>query len=437
MNGKRMKKKADYTEKFNSFREKTLYKKLTPAEQAYIKHISYQHQFTYQEFRQVVEASRDLTMWGEGSISEWWQESEKEKNRLNQKPKKERLAGLQNHLQQLRQRKKSYAGKEIFRPLQRVAKIVTAEKQDKNIVGMCPVASEKTVCCNLRTIDVVENCTFGCSYCTIQTFYGKDIIIQDQVKEKLDAIEIDPHRFYHFGTGQSSDSLVWGNRNNILSAHCEFARAHPNILMEFKTKSDNISFFLKNNLPANIVCSWSLNTPTVIENEEHFTASLESRINAARQLAGRGIKVAFHFHPMVWYDGWDTDYPRIAGSLMDLFTPAEVLFISFGSVTLIKPVIQKIRDLGNPTKTLQMPFVSDPHNKLTYPDEIKIDMFTRIYQAFEAWHNHTFFYLCMEKAEIWKASFGYVYESNEQFESVFGRQVMRKVHVKDLPSIPA
>ena len=128
--------------------------------------------------------------------------------------------------------------------------------------------------------------------------------IQDQVKEKLDAIEIDPHRFYHFGTGQSSDSLVWGNRNNILSAHCEFARAHPNILMEFKTKSDNISFFLKNNLPANIVCSWSLNTPTVIENEEHFTASLESRINAARQLAERGIKVAFHFHPMVWYDGW-------------------------------------------------------------------------------------------------------------------------------------
>jgi len=431
-----MKKRIDYTEKFNTFREKTLFKRLSPEERVYIKDISYRHQFTYQEFRQVVEASRDLTMWREGSISEWWQENEKEKNRLNKKPKKDILSQLQDHLQKLRYQKKSYSGKEIFRPLKRVSKIVTAQKQDKNIVGMCPVASEKTVCCNLRTIDVVENCTFGCSYCTIQTFYGKDIIIQDQVKEKLDAIEIDPQRFYHFGTGQSSDSMVWGNRNNILSAHCEFARIHPNILMEFKTKSDNISFFLTGPLPANIVCSWSLNTPTVIANEEHFTADLDSRIGAARRLADRGIKVAFHFHPMVWYEGWDTDYTQIAGRLIDLFTPAEVLFVSFGSVTLIKPVIQKIRDLGNPTKTLQMPLAGDPHGKLTYPDEIKIDMFTRLYRAFEAWHDDTFFYLCMEKEEIWKASFGYVYDTNEHFESVFGRQTMKKIQARDVPSTP-
>ena len=77
---------------------------------------------------------------------------------------------------------------------------------------------------------------------------------------KLKKIELDPRRFYHFGTGQSSDSLVWGNKNGILDDLCTFARANPNVLLEFKTKSANIAYFLDHEIPENIVCSWSLNT---------------------------------------------------------------------------------------------------------------------------------------------------------------------------------
>jgi spore photoproduct lyase len=186
---------------------------------------------------------------------------------------------------------------------------------------------------------------------------------------------------------------------------------------------------LDNKYPENIVCSWSLNTSVIIKNEEHFTATLDERIDSARVLADKGIKIAFHFHPLVWYAGWDKDYLEIARQLQDRFMPDEVLFISFGSVTLIKPVVQKIRDLGNPTKTLQMELVKDPHGKLTYPDRIKINMFSSIYKAFKDWQDKMFFYLCMEKESIWKKSFGYVYESNDEFEREFGNQTMKKIHV--------
>ncbi|NIV72697.1 MAG: hypothetical protein GWN44_08470, partial [Calditrichae bacterium] len=74
-------------------------------------------------------------------------------------------------------------------------------------------------------------------------------------------------------------------------------------MLEFKTKSNNIRYFLENETPNNIVCSWSLNTSVIIENEEHFTASLEQRLQAARTIADYGIKVAFHFHPLVYYQG--------------------------------------------------------------------------------------------------------------------------------------
>jgi spore photoproduct lyase len=422
-----MKNKSDYSVKFDSFRDKTLFIKLDDVQQQFIRDISFKLRLTYQEFRQVVEACRDLRMWGEEDLQTWWirQDFKPEKNTPHQK--KKMIQQLHSHMNQLRSRQKEYADPAYFKLKNREPNVISSENENKKIVGMCPVASDRTVCCNLHTIDAVKNCLYGCSYCTIQTFYGRDILVQKDIKKKLDKIKIEPDRFYHFGTGQSSDSLAWGNRNGILDAHINFAAENPNILVEFKTKSPNIKYFLENNIPQNIVCSWSLNTPIIIDTEEHFTAPLDQRIEAARAVTNVGVKTAFHFHPLVWYAGWEEDYFDIVRHIMAQFKPEEVLFISFGSVTLIKPVVQKIRDLGNPTKTLQMEFISDPHGKLTYPDDIKIKMFRHMHHAFELWRDKVFFYLCMEKADIWKESFGYVYENNEEFERDFGQKTMPKL----------
>ena len=424
-----MKRTSDYKTKFGSFKNKTLFEKLSADQRQFIEELAYNYKFTFQEFRQIAEASRDLTMWGEEDIISWWKRYNYDSQTGILQNKKTALKHLKSFLNQLKQQEKVYPDKINFNPAMRESRIITAEENDKKIYGMCPVASDKTVCCNLHTIDAVENCVFGCSYCTIQTFYEKDIHIQKNIREKLNAIPIETSRFYHFGTGQSSDSLVWGNRDGILDAHLEFAAAHPNILMEFKTKSNNISYFLENPIPDNIVCSWSLNTDIIIKNEEHFTASLSDRISAARECADAGIKVAFHFHPLIWYKGWFSEYPKIASKLIDNFEPIEVLFVSFGSITLIKPVIKKIRNLGNPTKTLQMEFVTDPHGKMTYPDHIKIKMFKRVYEAFTPWKDEIFFYLCMEKTGIWEESLGYVYDNNDQFEEDFGKRTMSKIQI--------
>ena len=90
-----MKKKITYTEKFKTFLGKTLYENLSPDERQYIKHISYALQFTFQEFRQVVEASRDLSMWGEEELKIWWQNQKKNVNNQSPRSKKKLLRQLQ------------------------------------------------------------------------------------------------------------------------------------------------------------------------------------------------------------------------------------------------------------------------------------------------------------------------------------------------------
>ena len=78
-----------------------------------------------------------------------------------------------------------------------------------------------------------------------------------------------------------------------------------------KTKSNNIKYLLEHKVPKNIICTQSLNTQTIIDNEEHLTASLTKRINAARRVADKGVKVGFHFHPIVEYKGYLDEYQKI------------------------------------------------------------------------------------------------------------------------------
>ncbi len=368
-------------------KNQTLYQYLDPEDKKFIDDISSLHHFTFQQFRFLCEAGVDLAMWQEKSFKALWEEA------CNFNDFRDAYNKIKSGL-------KKYSKESFQFPLKKNINVV-CDNSKKIFLGRCPAASEKTVCCNLHTLDVVEGCAFNCSYCSIDTFYGKNIVFNTD----LSNIRLDKNKFYHIGTGQSSDALYWGNKNGLLDNLCAFADANPNILLELKTKSDNIFYFLQNKIPKNIVCSWTLNTPVIVENEEHFTPSLEARINAARQAADQKIKVGFHFHPMVYYDNWENDYLSIAEDLQNKFNSDEIAFISFGSVTFIKPAIKNLRKKKIKSKMLQMEMIKDPHGRSTYPDDIKIMMFRKIYSAFKLWHDKILFYLCMEKKEIWDKVF--------------------------------
>ena len=304
---------------------------------------------------------------------------------------------------------------------------VELNDQNNEVFGMCPVASEKTVCCNLMTIDAVQGCSVGCSYCSIQTFYsdGK-ISIDKNLAEKLDNIPLDPNKKYHIGSGQSSDSLAIGNREGVLDAQLDFARNNSNIILEFKTKSNNISHLLKTDIPKNVFVSWSLNPQIFIDNEEHGTASLQERLNSAKKLSDKGVLVGFHFHPIVYYEGYEGDYKSIVKKVMSMFHPSQVAMISLGTLTFIKPAINKLRSTGLKSKVLQIP-MEDAVGKSSYTKEVKKEIFSNVYDEFRSWHKDLFFYLCMEESSIWEMVFGDYYKSNTDFETALFESVSLKM----------
>jgi spore photoproduct lyase len=324
-----------------------------------------------------------------------------------------RLDMFEKKYEQLQSKQKSYEGN--FGVKAQKISIQTRQKE-KIGFGLCPVASPKTRCCNLLTLDVVESCGFDCSYCSIQSFYNENkVTFNTNLKENLRNLSIDPNEIYHIGTGQSSDSLMWGDKYENLSILNEFAKNNPNVILELKTKSDNIAFFLHNDIAKNIIVTWSLNPNTIIDNEEHLSASLEKRLDAAKKLHDKKILVGFHFHPMVYYKGYYDDYTKICEKLLAEFDPAYVAMVSLGTLTFIKPVIKKIRQRDFHSKILQMP-LKDASGKLSYPKEIKMQMFQCVYRALKPWHEKVYFYLCMEDHSYWKEVFAKEYPTNETFE---------------------
>ncbi|MDA9101066.1 hypothetical protein N9K06_00170 [Omnitrophica bacterium] len=411
----------------------TFYPYLAEEDRLLLENLDKQYSLTYQEFRKIAEAARDLELWQDETFAALIGDmtvvsslkTENHRHVSYPQDKDVFLKKFFDRFYEIRNAAKIYPSEDVLAgPKESHSLRIVRKDTEKKIYGDCPVASEETVCCNLKTIDAVENCAFGCSYCTIQTFYGPEAVLDAKLKQKLEAIEIHPGQFYHFGTGQSSDSLIWGNRHGLLDDLCGFAAKHPNVLLEFKTKSDHTAYFEQNRIPKNVVCSWSLNTEPVICHEEAGTASLQRRLEAARKVADHGVKVAFHFHPMVYYEGWQADYEDLGRAVQAQFDPKEVLFISFGSVTFIKPVMQQIRRRQQPTRILQMELVPAPKGKFSYPEDLKIRQFQTMYNVFKPWQGRVYMYLCMEPARIWDSVFGWHYPTNEEFESDFGLKTL-------------
>lgn len=408
-----------YPEKLERMERDTLLPRLEPGVRDFLRRRAAIYRFTYQELRQVAQAARDLEMWGEEPLIAWWRRTESKIDGAAERSRKKRLLNeLRLRLRELAAAEKLYRSRGPVEPPTRRVRL-EERSSSRQIFGLCPAYSERTVCCGLHTLDAVRGCAFSCSYCTIQTFYPQIAELELDLAEKLAKIELDPTRRYHIGTGQASDSLIWGNRGGQLDALLAFAAAHPNVLLELKTKSDHIAPLRERDVPRSVVCSWTLNSDTVIAHEERGTAPLHLRLRAARTASDARIPVAFHFHPMLFYRGWEHDYRRVVAQVLEMFTPQEVSFVSMGSVTMIKPVVREIRKRGGRTKILQMEMVADPHGKLTYPDAIKIRLFQTLFSSFSAWHESVFFYLCMETDSIWRQVLGHSYLTNDDFERAF------------------
>ena len=383
--------------------------------------------FTEMQKTEIVKEEADLVQWDEESYVKRTDLSQF-LSRRDGRGGDEYMKAMRAYMSSLRTTETDYSS--FFPP--RIIRPKTKEViLDQKIVLSrcpCPVDGEKTRCCRLRTLDAIMQCGFGCSYCSVQAFYNENQIrIVSNLEKKLDELEID-EGVWHIGTGQASDSLLYGDDYSTLSALAAFARKHPKIVIELKSKAYRSDVFEKK-WPDNMVFTWSLNAPTIIGKEEHCTAPLEKRIECARIARDNGSRVGFHVHPMFYFKGWEEEYEKVVSSITSVFAPDDIVMISMGTLTFTKAVIQHLRECGRKSRVLEME-LEKTAGKYSYPLEKKEKMFSTLYSYFpQSFRNNVFFYLCMEDPTLWMKVLGREYSCDREFESDMRRAYYKKLGI--------
>ena len=171
-------------------------------------------------------------------------------------------------------------------------------------------------------------------------------------------------------------------------------------MYELKTKSDNVELLTSVPGARNIIISWSLNPQKIVETVEHFTAPLARRLEAAQRCTACGYRVAFHFDPIIYYQGWEADYKTLVDMTFHAIDEENVAWISMGTLRMT-PRLKKIIENRFPDNTiLDEEFFAGHDGKLRYPKETRRSIYKNMTSWIRKRCKNVRIYLCMEEKSM-------------------------------------
>ena len=274
-------------------------------------------------------------------------------------------------------------------------------------IKACPGFSNDLVCCNYFTLDLIENCPFECTYCILQAFLNKPVItVHANLDEMLEQVwqrtAEQPNTLFRVGTGEHSDSLALDHILGIKAHVIRFFAKLPNALLELKTKSSNVDHLLDLPHGGKTVISWSVNPEAIVEQEEHKTARLKERLEAAGKASAAGYKVAFHFDPMIHYPDWEKGYQDLVDQILDAVPPDRIAWISLGTLRYISSLKSVVDDRFPNSRVFLGEFVPGEDGKMRYLKKIRQRLFRNVQLRIEKLAPQIPTYLCMENSSVWK-----------------------------------
>lgn len=204
----------------------------------------------------------------------------------------------------------------------------------------CPAGSSEFACCGYLVLVLASNCPMDCSYCFLQDYLADNPGFQvyanyaDAFDELERATRRAAGRALRVGTGELADSLAFDRMTGISRDLVEFCAARESLLLELKTKTDEIDNLLTVDSRGRTLVSWTLSPPRVFSSSEKRTAAPAARLVAARRVLEAGYRVGFHLDPVIAYPGAEDDYLALLDDLFDAVAPARIAFISLGGLRM-------------------------------------------------------------------------------------------------------
>lgn len=299
------------------------------------------------------------------------------------------------------------------------------------VVKDCPGTQESYLCCGYKVINQTLNCPMECTYCILQYYLNQPATVIytdfDRIFYQVDSLLKGAEgKIIRIGTGELGDSLALLGSLVFAQEAIKFFSSRENVFFELKTKTGNVKPLLGIPHAANIVISWSLNSDTVIAEEEKRTSSLHSRIYSARKVMEDGYLVGFHFDPIILHKGWEENYRRVVRLIYENIPSDRIAWISLGSLRFPPATKEKIARRHPETRIIFQEMIRGLDGKLRYPRPLRVKMYSLIFEELKKVDNPPFIYFCMESQSVWKDVMGFTPGNNKDFEYIFARSLFER-----------
>jgi spore photoproduct lyase len=275
----------------------------------------------------------------------------------------------------------------------------------------CP-ATRHYRCCGYQIIHIGENCPMDCSYCILRAYFRDRTLTAFANTEAMFAelgrvFGRDPSRLFRVGTGQFADALalepITGHTRELLG----FLANHPNVVLELKSKTADLTWMEADPDPKTVLPSWSLNAPVIVAAQERDTASLEARLSAAKACVGAGFRVCLHFDPICWFEGWEREYAATVDMIFDYLAPDDIAYISLGSFRCLPELPGRLMAEGRELPRYMLgEFTIGPDGKTRLLRPLRVRQLRFMARRLAGHGFSQGLYCCMESDEVWRAALG-------------------------------
>ncbi|MDP2643665.1 MAG: DNA photolyase [Desulfobacterales bacterium] len=295
-------------------------------------------------------------------------------------------------------------------PVQEGKTVLYLTRNKGPFIRKCP-GTRHYRCCDYKILHVGTFCSMDCAYCILQTYFHPPVLQYFVNKKDLQNeinVLFSENKIQRIGTGEFTDSLIWEKLIDLSGFLVPAFAGQDTAVLELKTKTTHIDGLEKLVHNRKTIIAWSLNTPEIIATEERGTTSLAERLQAAAKCASWGYPLAFHFDPLILYDGCENEYRQVVEQLFTQVSGDQIAWISLGTFRFIpglKPIVQR---RFPKSKIVYGEFVTGLDNKMRYFKPLRIRLYQMMASWIKAFAPDVLIYFCMEDDEVWERALGFV-----------------------------
>ncbi|TDT71784.1 spore photoproduct lyase [Hypnocyclicus thermotrophus] len=249
-----------------------------------------------------------------------------------------------------------------------------------------------------------NNCPFNCLYCYLRDYFNHGaFVFYVNITDMFYELDNFKKKNIMISCGIMNDSLVMDNLTNITSDLIKYFSKRKDLILEIRTKSNNINNLLKYPAKENILISFTFSPDTIIDKYELKTNNLKERVEAAKKLQSHGYNIGLRFDPIINIKNRTNEYTKMIDYIFNNLNTTRIKDIGIGTLRYKKGLRQKVLAEKN-TDLFYNEFIIGIDGKERYFKKIRIDSYKEIISQIKKYGNFDI-YLGMEPKYIWDEVF--------------------------------